>query len=98
MPVSRAVAWETEAPHGRNVWEILCRTALQGVDLAARMLGVEQSEGRGDGAELFVSYGITPSLAANAPRFELERNVDWAKLSEFERGRVARALQEPVQQ
>jgi len=96
MPVSRAVAWEIEANRGRNVWEILCRMALQGVDLAARVFGVEQSQGRGDGAELFVSYGIIPPPAPNAARLEFEKAVDWAKLSEFERGRVARALKEPV--
>jgi hypothetical protein len=62
------------------------------------VFGVEQNEVRVERAELFVSYGVTPPPAANAARLEFDRVVDWAKLSDFERGRVARALKGPLQQ
>jgi hypothetical protein len=87
MPVSRAIAWEIEANRGHSVWEVLCRTALRGVDLAAKVFGLDENEGQVERAELFVSYGVTP-----VPPRHAARPIDWANLSEFERGRVAREM------
>ena len=88
MPVSRAVAWEIEANRGHNVWEVLCRTALRGVDLAAKAFGLDENEGQVERAELFASYGVTPPPPAAAAR----PAIDWARLTDFERGRVAREM------
>jgi len=87
MPVSRAIAWEIEANHGHSVWEVLCRTALRGVDLAAKLFGLEENAEQVERTELFVSYGVAPLPPRNAAR-----PIDWANLSEFERGRVAREM------
>jgi hypothetical protein len=87
MPVSRAVAREIEANRGHSVWEVLCRTALRGVDLAAQLFGLEENAERVERAELLFSSGVAPLPPRNAAR-----PVDWAKLSEFERGRVAREM------
>ena len=88
MPVSRAVAWGIEVNRGHNVWEVLCRTALRGVDLAARVLGLDEDDAQVERAELLVSYGVTPA----PPRSAARPAIDWAKLTEFERGRVAREM------
>lgn len=93
MPVSRAAAWGIESDRGHDVWGLLCRTALRGVDLAARVFGLEATENRVERAELFVSYGVAPPTLANPPRWAgSERAIDWARLSDFERARLARAL------
>jgi hypothetical protein len=91
MPISRAGAWEVESIHGRDVWAILCRSALRGVGLAARILGLEATENRVERAELCVSYGLEPPTAAIGPRLG-DVAVDWAKLGDLERGRVAREV------
>jgi hypothetical protein len=87
MPVSRAIAWEIEASRGHSVWAVLCRTALRGVDLAARLFGLEENAEQVEHAELLVSYGVAP-----VPPRDAARPIDWANLSEFERGRVAREM------
>jgi hypothetical protein len=83
MPVSRAVAREIEANRGHSVWEVLCRTALRGVDLAAQLFGLEENAEQVERAELLFSSGVAPVPP---------RPIDWANLSEFERGRVAREM------
>jgi hypothetical protein len=88
MPVSRAIAWGIEENRGRSVWEVLCRTALRGVGVAGKMFGLDEVEGQIERAELFVSYGVTPP----PPRHAARPAIDWAKLGEFERGRVVREM------
>jgi hypothetical protein len=90
MPVSRSVSLTVEASRGQGVWALLCRTALLGVDLAAQLLGIEESAGRVEGADLLVGYGVTPP-PGNTPR-----SIDWAKLGELERGWVAREVKGAV--
>ncbi|HTV18621.1 MAG TPA: hypothetical protein VMG12_08125 [Polyangiaceae bacterium] len=97
MPVSRAVTWGIDssrrpASGGTVFWDLLCRTALRGVDVAARIFGLDASEGHVERAELLVSYGITPPAALPSHRFDASRAIDWAGLSEFDRGRVAREM------
>ena len=93
MPASRAATWAIESNRGRGVWEVLCRAALRGADVAARVLGLDAIETRVERAELLVSYGVTPPPPASAMRrLDADRAIDWARLSEFERGRVAREM------
>ena len=92
MPVGRAAAWEIESNRGQNLWRILCRTALRAVDFSAQVFGLEGSENRVERAELLVSYGVHPLPPGNAPR-----PIDWARLGELERGRVAREMKGPRQ-
>src|SRR5687767_4385764 len=87
MPVSRAAAWKIEANRGQSVWEVLCRTALRGVDLAARLFGLEENAEREERAELLFGYGVAP-----VPPRNTARAIDWANLSDFERGRLAREM------
>jgi hypothetical protein len=88
MPVRRAVAWEIEANRGHSVWEVLCRTALRGVDFAAKLFGLEENAEQGERTELLFSYGVAPM----PPRNTAYSTIDWANLSDFERGRVAREM------
>lgn len=92
MPNNRAAAWEIESNRTHGVWEVLCRSALRGADIAAQVLGLDTSESQLERAELLIGYGVTPSSLPGARPADVERAVDWARLSEFERGRIAREL------
>lgn len=92
MPVARAVALEIDANRPQSVWELLGRTALRGIDLAARLFRLDEDEAPIERAELFVSYGVTPLPPRNSTRASDWGNVDWAKLGELERARVAREM------
>jgi hypothetical protein len=99
MPISRAAAWEFESERGHDVWRLMCRSALRAVELAARAFGLESTENRVERAELFVSYGVAPPTLANVPRSRgSERAVDWAKLGDFERARLAREMKGTARQ
>jgi hypothetical protein len=87
MPVSRATAWRIETNRGHSVWGVLCRTALRGADLAAKLFGLDENAEQGERAELLFSYGVAP-----VPPRNTARTIDWANLSDFERGRVAREM------
>jgi hypothetical protein len=88
VTMSRSVAVGVEAFRGQNVWLILCRAALQGVEWAAAAFGVKDAANRVERAELLVGYGVSPEL----PHDPQPASVDWAGLDEFERGRVAREM------
>lgn len=93
MPTRRATSWTIESHRGRGVWEVLCRAALRGIDVAARVLGLDAVETRDERTEMLASYGVTPPpLGSVMRRLEADRTIDWARLSEFERGRVAREM------
>lgn len=92
MPVSRAAAWKVESTRGHDLWEILCRSALRGADVAARLLGLEATETRVERSELFVAWGVAPIPPSGGSSSTLARAVDWAKLGELERAQLAREM------
>lgn len=74
------------------MWGLLCRAALGGAALAARALGREPSDQQLERSELFVSCGVAAPLATPSPSVGAGRAVDWAKLDELGRGRLAREM------
>jgi hypothetical protein len=88
VSMSRSVALGVEASRGQNVWWILCRAALGGADWAAAACGVKDSANRVERAELLIGHGVTPEL----PHDPEHPSVDWAKLDDFERGRLSREM------
>jgi hypothetical protein len=88
VSMSRSAALEVESSGGQNVWWILCRAALRGADWAAAACGVKDTANGLERAELLIGYGVTPE-PPDDPR---QQTVDWAKLDNFERGRLSREM------
>jgi hypothetical protein len=85
MAIESSVPWDVQAQRGRNVWAVLCRAALRAVDVAAAAFGVRDVEARVERTELLVAYGLAPQLPVQS-----RQPIDWAKLSELDRGHLAR--------
>jgi hypothetical protein len=88
VAMGRSVTLGSEASFGHTVWALLCQAALRSIDWAAGVWGVKDAHGQAERAELFSGYGSVTQRAAWA-----HRSVDWAKLDEFDRGRIAREAQ-----
>jgi hypothetical protein len=88
VAIIRSAAVGAQVSPGQNVWALLCRTALRGIDWAAEACAVKDGENRVERAELLVSCGIAPEPPVVARRTA----VDWAKLDELERVRLSRGL------
>jgi hypothetical protein len=74
----------------KSIWSMLCRAALESVEWAAAASGTKDAGDRIERAELLVEHG--PSLLewAGAPAVDAASPIDWARLGELERARVAR--------
>jgi hypothetical protein len=89
MALSRSAAHSiAETSRGENVWSLLCRAALRGVEWAAAACSAQDAEARVERAELLIGYGF-------AFRPQAHHRVDWARLTEADRGAVAAALGQP---
>ncbi len=67
-----------------NVWSALCRTALRGIEWATDACGSEDALERVERAELLLEHGLFAQVPASG-----NHPIDWAKLIENERSRVA---------
>jgi hypothetical protein len=88
MALSRSVHSSAIASRGESVWAILCRTALRGVEWAAEAMATKGAETRVEPSELLIGYGF-------AFRPQALCRVDWAKLTDADRVRVAAELGQP---
>jgi hypothetical protein len=70
---------------GENVWAILCRAALRGIEWAAEACGAKDAEVRVERSDLLIGYGF-------AYRPQAHCRVDWARLTDADRAAVARAI------
>jgi hypothetical protein len=85
MAIERSVSRDVEAKRGRNVWAVLCRAALRAIDLAAATFSVKDVDERVERSELLAVYGLVPQRAVSS-----WQSIDWARLSELDRARLAR--------
>jgi hypothetical protein len=90
MALSRSVQSGQIASRGENVWAILCRTALRGIEWAAAAMSVKDAEVRVERSELLIGYGF-------AFRPQAHCRVDWARLTEADRAHLAAALGQPLE-
>jgi hypothetical protein len=74
-----------DVTRGRNVWAVLCRAALRAIDLAAAAFSVKDVDERVERSELLAVYGLVPQQAVSS-----WQSIDWARLSELDRARLAR--------
>ncbi len=98
MAIDRSVSVSAHTTlRGENVWAILCRSALTGIEWAAGACGAKDTRGDVERAELLLEHGSLepgsgPLLPPSGAPFGGGPCLDWAGLNELDRAQLAIAL------
>ena len=90
MAFGRSATLGVQERWGESVWLLLCRSTLRGIRWSARALASDDDEDRLERAELLARLGG----GADEQRWPARHGpaIDWAKLGELDRGRLAQRL------
>ena len=91
MAFGRSATLGVQERWGESVWLLLCRSTLRGIRWSARALASDDDQERLERAELLARLGGGAGDGQGGPaRHELA--IDWAKLGELDRSRLAQRL------
>ena len=90
MAIGRSATLDDSRHLGEGVWLLLCRSALRGIAWAARAIASDDTEDRLERADMLLKLSGIGGAELGHHRAAVA--VDWAKLGELDRARLAREL------